>query len=45
MAKKPTKKRSKAKAAVSKKSSLPAGFWAQVGAVVLGFSSFLRIIR
>jgi len=44
MAKKPTKKRSKAKAAVSKKSSLPAGFWAQVGAVVLGFSSFFLVL-
>ena len=44
MAKKTTKKRSKAKAATPKKSTLPAGFWAQVGAVVLGFFSFFLVL-
>jgi S-DNA-T family DNA segregation ATPase FtsK/SpoIIIE len=42
MAKKTTRKRTKAKSAP--KSSLPAGFWAQVSAVALGFLSFFLVL-
>ena len=44
MVKKKTTKRGKAKAPAPKQPILPAGFWAQVGAVVLGFVGFFLIL-
>ena len=44
MAKKTTSRRGRKAVAPQKTSSLPAGFWSQVGAVVVGFFSFFLIL-